>query len=74
MYTYGLDGHLCLSKRMVRKICTQIYSEFIYATKYYPQQCESGEDRQILKCGREDIRKASLHNPGSCALRWHKLD
>jgi hypothetical protein len=28
---------------MVKKICHQIHSNFIYATNYYPQECESGE-------------------------------
>jgi hypothetical protein len=40
---YGSDGHIRLSKCMVRN------SEFIYATNYYPQQCESGERPPDMK-------------------------
>jgi hypothetical protein len=30
-------------------------------------------DHHVLKCGREDIGEATLHNPGSCALQWRRL-
>jgi hypothetical protein len=35
-HTYGPDGHIRLAKHMIRKICTKIYSEYIYATNSYP--------------------------------------
>ena len=41
-HTYGPDGHIRLVKRLVRKICAKIYSEYIYATSSYPQEAEIG--------------------------------
>jgi hypothetical protein len=38
-----------MSKHMVSKICTKIHSEFIYATKYYPHEHESGERSPNIK-------------------------
>jgi hypothetical protein len=38
-----------MSKHMVSKICMKIHSEFIYATKYYPHEHESGERSPNIK-------------------------
>jgi hypothetical protein len=61
---YGSDGHLRLSKCMVRKICTQIHSEFIYATNYYPQQRESGEQPPDIKVWKRRHRGSDPSQPG----------
>ena len=70
-HSYGPDGHLRLSKRMVRKICRILHLEFIYGTNSYPQERESGvRPLDIIGRGRIGI----LRSPTSCALRWRKFD
>jgi hypothetical protein len=61
---YGPDGHIRLSKRMVRKICTQIHLEFIYTTNYYPHECESGERSPDIKVWKSEHRGSDPSQPG----------
>jgi hypothetical protein len=54
---------------MVRKTCTQIHSEFIYATNYCPQQCESGERPQDIKVRKRGHWGSDPSQPGQlCTL------
>jgi hypothetical protein len=56
-HSYGPDGHLHLSKRMVRKICMILHLEFIYGTNSYPQELESSvwpSDIKVWKRGHRD--------------------
>ena len=62
-HTYGPDGHLRLSKRMVRKLCTKLHSEYIYATNSYPQERESGERPPDIKVWKRGHRGSDPSNP-----------
>jgi hypothetical protein len=73
-HAYGLDGHIYLAKHMVRKICTNIYSDYIYATNSNPQECKTRERTSRVKCLYKVIGHITLHNPMSCALRWWQPD
>jgi hypothetical protein len=63
-HTYEHDRHLHLSKCMVRKICTEIHSKFIYATNYYPQERESIERPPYIKVWKRGHRGSDPSQPG----------
>jgi hypothetical protein len=68
-HTYGQNGHIHLSKHMVRKRIMKIHAKYIYATNLYSHERESRERPPDIKVWKNGHRGKDPKTPDQlCTL------